>query len=532
MTRAARRPPRRSEHGVRIGLRARLRLRLPHPHRAAGFDLRDLAAEALDGVGGRPGRLLITVLGTVVGIAALVLTIGLGQTAGGQVAAHFDTVAATHVEASPKEVPGADGQSRAGAALPFDAVDRVAGLAGVEAAALFGEVDLGDQTITAVPFVDPSAPEAGSPRLFAASGDLLGAVGGVLSRGRAFDLGHERRADRVVVLGADAAETLGVNDVAAQPSVFIGGHAYTVIGILDEVATQSGLLGSAVIPFPAARRDFPTAAADVLALWIAVGAAPTVTHQVPIALDSAQPENYTVAAPPSSTVLEGQVQDDLDLVFLAIGLITLLAGGLGIANVTLLSVSERTGEIGLRRALGATRGQIAAQFILESLVVGLLGGVIGAAIGVFAVVAASAWRGWTPVLDLTLTLGSALVGGLVGLLAGAYPAAKAARTLVDQGVDAVLATLGANGAVLVTAGGAWHATPPPTEVVSTVGAGDSSLFGYLLGEIQNRPPAQRLALAVAYGSAAAGLPGTTIPHPTQVRSELVSVRDLRPTLGD
>ncbi|SDC62133.1 1-phosphofructokinase family hexose kinase [Nocardioides lianchengensis] len=111
-------------------------------------------------------------------------------------------------------------------------------------------------------------------------------------------------------------------------------------------------------------------------------------------------------------------------------------------------------------------------------------------------------------------------------------AAKAAATLVDQGVDTVLATLGAHGAVLVTADGAWHATPPPTEVVSTVGAGDSSLFGYLLGDIQQKPPAHRLALAVAYGSAAAGLPGTTIPHPTQVRPELVSVRDLRPTQGD
>ena len=87
----------------------------------------------------------------------------------------------------------------------------------------------------------------------------------------------------------------------------------------------------------------------------------------------------------------------------------------------------------------------------------------------------------------------------------------------------VLATLGAHGAVLVTASGAWHATPPPTEVVSTVGAGDSSLFGYLFGDIRQRTPAQRLALAVAYGSAAAGLPGTTIPHPSQVRPELVSV---------
>lgn len=111
-------------------------------------------------------------------------------------------------------------------------------------------------------------------------------------------------------------------------------------------------------------------------------------------------------------------------------------------------------------------------------------------------------------------------------------AAKAARTLVDRGVEAVLATLGPHGAVLVTEGGAWHATPPPTEVVSTVGAGDSSLFGYLLGDIKNQSPHHRLALAVAYGSAAAGLPGTTIPHPSQVRADLVSVRDLEPTQGD
>lgn len=105
-------------------------------------------------------------------------------------------------------------------------------------------------------------------------------------------------------------------------------------------------------------------------------------------------------------------------------------------------------------------------------------------------------------------------------------AAKAARTLVEAGVETVLATLGARGAVLVSADGAWHASPPPTSVVSTVGAGDSSLFGYLLGELRGKPPAERLALAVAYGSAAAGLPGTTMPHPQQVRPDLVSVRDL------
>ena len=110
-------------------------------------------------------------------------------------------------------------------------------------------------------------------------------------------------------------------------------------------------------------------------------------------------------------------------------------------------------------------------------------------------------------------------------------AARAARQLVDRGVGTVLATLGGNGAVLVTAEGAWHATPPPTTVVSTVGAGDSSLFGYLLGDLRQLAPEQRLALAVAYGSAAAGLPGTTIPTPSQVHPELVSVRSLDPTEG-
>ena len=112
-----------------------------------------------------------------------------------------------------------------------------------------------------------------------------------------------------------------------------------------------------------------------------------------------------------------------------------------------------------------------------------------------------------------------------------HATAAAARQLVERGVGAVLATLGGNGAVLVTPDGAWHATPPPTTVVSTVGAGDSSLFGYVLGDIRGLPAPERLALAVAYGSAAAGLPGTTIPQPAQLRTELVGVTALTPSTG-
>lgn len=108
-------------------------------------------------------------------------------------------------------------------------------------------------------------------------------------------------------------------------------------------------------------------------------------------------------------------------------------------------------------------------------------------------------------------------------------AATAAAGLVADGIEAVLVTLGGKGAVLVTAEGAWRATPPPIEVVSTVGAGDSSLFGYLLGHERGLPPAERLALAVAYGSAAASLPGTTVPTPDQVRPDLVGVEELSRT---
>lgn len=123
----------------------------------------------------------------------------------------------------------------------------------------------------------------------------------------------------------------------------------------------------------------------------------------------------------------------------------------------------------------------------------------------------------------------------LGSFTGAHPAdletdpahaAAAAQQLVDQGVGAVLATLGPHGAVLVTEAGAWHASPVPVTVVSTVGAGDSSLFGYLLGDIRGLSEPDRLALAMAYGSAAAALPGTTIPTPDQVQPELVTVTAL------
>jgi putative ABC transport system permease protein len=399
----------------------------PDVRRGDRFTFQDLLVEASYGIGARPSRLVMTTLGTVLGIASLVVTIGFAQTAAGQISSQFDAVATTQVVVEPGSARSSNGEEQATARLPWDAESRVIRLAGVEKAGLVADVPLGTLTVTSVPVNDPSAAATASPPVLAASAGLLDAVRGNVVTGRYFDAGHVDRSDRVVVIGSRAAESLGINRVDSQPSIFIGERPYTVIGIVDGMERRPDMLDSVILPMGTARTDFDIVAPEELQIRIAVGAGALVSEQAPIALDPNAPETFDVSAPRSGNDLQDDIQADVNVVFLILGAIALLAGGLGIANVTLLSVMERVSEIGLRRALGATRRNIAQQFIVESVVIGLLGGLIGSALGVAAVVAVSVAQGWTPILDPWLAIGAALLGAVVGLAAGAYPALRASK---------------------------------------------------------------------------------------------------------
>jgi putative ABC transport system permease protein len=178
--------------------------RTPAVLRGDRFGLTDLLTEATADLGTRPGRLAMTLLGTALGIGALVATVGFAQTSAGQLSRQFDAVSATQVTIGPAEATTADGARVTTTRLPWDSVSRLETLAGVESAATVAELALGDAAVTAVPVNDPAAPAVAAPTVVAASPGLIGTLGGSVASGRLFDVGHDERGDRVAVLGARA----------------------------------------------------------------------------------------------------------------------------------------------------------------------------------------------------------------------------------------------------------------------------------------------------------------------------------------
>jgi macrolide transport system ATP-binding/permease protein len=411
--------------GKRLGaLRARAS-RSPTAHSAAfpepRMSARDLLSEAAAGLMARPARVGLTVLGTVIGVAALVATLGLSKTASSQIVGRFDKVAATDVVITPVARSGTGAEI-----IPWDAEARLRRLNGVAAAGTMSEVDVRGALVRSVPINDPLGQTDLQLPVRGASPGLWRAVRAHLVAGRFPDRGNSSRGDHVAVLGFNAANRLGLKDLDQAPAIFIGDTQYQVIALVDDVKRQASLLGSVVIPDGTARRDYNLAAPGSVQIETRVGAVETIVREAPRALSPSDPSLVQVAAPPDPKLLRGQVKNDLNALFLLLGGVSLLVGALGIANVTLVSVLERVGEIGLRRALGASRRHIASQFLIESTVMGLLGGIIGASLGILVVVTVAASRTWTPVLDPWVPFAAPLAGALIGLLSGTYPSLRAA----------------------------------------------------------------------------------------------------------
>jgi ABC-type antimicrobial peptide transport system permease subunit len=398
------------------------------------FRFADLVDETLAGVFARPARAALTTLGTVLGIASLVATLGISRTAGSQIVGRFDELAATQVTVAARTTGNGSSQ-RAAALLPWDVESRIDRLNGVVASGAVAEVD-NPGTVRTVPLRDPENVTERLVPVYASSVGLIEAVRGEISVGRWFDSGHVDRRDRVAVIGADVAAQFGIDRLDAQPGIFIGDELFTVIGILDAAARDEGLVSSIVVPYTSAQDRLEVTRPERVVIETDIGAAQLIAEQAPIALAPNGAEALKVTAPRDPTRTKNAVQDDVNQLFLLLGLISLVVGAIGIANVTLVTVMERTGEIGLRRALGASRRHIAMQFLSESMAMGLVGGIIGATVGIITIVSVAGSRQWTPVLDLWLPLAAPVAGALVGLVAGLYPSIRAARM---EPVDALRA---------------------------------------------------------------------------------------------
>ena len=389
-----------------------------------GLSYRDLQAEALAGLLSRPARTLLTIAGTVLGIAALVATLGLSQTAGSQIVGRFDALAATQVLIQPAQ-SGVLGNT-ARASLPWDVEDRLAGLNGVVAVGAHGDVETAGAAVRAVDIEDRTGRSWVQLRVIAATPGLLAAVRGTIQSGRFIDQGQSDRDERVVVLGSGAASRLNITRVDNQPAIYIGNELYVVIGIVEDLQRESDLLNAVWMPVGTAQARFKANAPARIIVETEIGAASLIARQAPIAISPNDPSQAQVSAPGEPRRVKQGVQDDVNALFLLLGIVSLVVGAIGIANVTLVTVLERVGEIGLRRAIGASRAHIAQQFLLESVTMGVLGGIVGASIGVLIVTGTALLRGWTPVFEAWIPLAAPLLGAMVGLAAGVYPSLRAA----------------------------------------------------------------------------------------------------------
>ena len=247
--------------------------------------------------------------------------------------------------------------------------------------------------------------------------------------GRFLDAANERYP--LVVLGTVAAQRLGVDGltVDGRPvQVYLGGTWFTVAGVLGSMPLSPEIERAALIGYPIAHRLFGTSR-HASTLYVRADPERVVEADSLLAAtaDPQNPEQTQVSRPSEALQARADAQSTLNSVFLGLGAVALLVGGVGIANVMVISVIERRSEIGLRRALGARAVHIAIQFLGESVLLSLFGGLLGIALGAAATAGYAQFQGWIVVVPVLAVVGGVGIAVLLGIFAGLYPALRAAR---------------------------------------------------------------------------------------------------------
>jgi putative ABC transport system permease protein len=378
--------------------------------------VRDVGPLAALGLRARPARATLSAAGIALGVATMVAVFGISSSSRAQLIAEIDALGTNLLTVSP-------GQSFTGQnlTLPATAPAMVRRIGPVLAACAIGDVSASVYRNDRIPVVNTEA-----ITVYSAGTGLLATLQGHLAMGRFLTAATARYP--AVVLGSQAAIALGIDRADGSVRVWLGDRWFGVIGILDPLPLAPELDRTALIGLPAAVHLL-RATWHPVQIYVRTRPAQVAAVQSVLAAtaDPAAPQDVAVANPADALTARADATAAFRGLFLGLGAVALLVGGIGIANVMIIAVLERRGEIGLRRALGAARRHIAAQFVAEAALLAGLGGVAGALLGGFASAVYSWSRHWSAVVPVPVLLAAVGIALVLGAAAGLYPAWRAAR---------------------------------------------------------------------------------------------------------